>query len=92
MMSNPKKRKRVKVSKILVSQPQPSNEKSPYFDLAGKYGVEVIFRPFIKVEGVSSRDFRAQKINISDYTAVIFTAKNVHNLLSGKTENIKFNF
>lgn len=65
----------MKVNKILVSQPQPSNEKSPYFDLAGKYGVELIFRPFIKVEGVSSRDFRAQKINISDYTAVIFTAK-----------------
>ncbi len=65
----------VKVNKILVSQPQPANGKSPYYDLAHKYGVELIFRPFIKVEGVSARDFRAQKINLPEYTAVIFTAK-----------------
>ncbi len=65
----------MKVNKILVSQPRPANDRSPYFDIANKYGVEVVFRPFIKVEGVSSRDFRAQKINLPDYTAVIFTAK-----------------
>lgn len=65
----------MKVNKILVSQPKPANDKSPYFDIAEKYGAEVVFRPFIKVEGLSSKDFRAQKINISDFTAVIFTAK-----------------
>ncbi|MDE6581234.1 MAG: uroporphyrinogen-III synthase, partial [Duncaniella sp.] len=57
------------------SQPQPSQGKSPYFDIAEKYGVEIVFRPFIKVEGLSSKDFRQQKINIPDFTAVIFTAR-----------------
>ena len=65
----------MKVKKILVSQPRPSSEKSPYFDIASRYGVEMIFRPFIKVEGLSAREFRHQKINIADFTAVIFTAR-----------------
>lgn len=65
----------MKVKKILVSQPKPSSDKSPYFDIAQRYGVEVVFRPFIKVEGLSAREFRQQKINIADFTAVIFTAK-----------------
>ena len=63
------------IKKILVSQPKPSSEKSPYFDLAEKYGVEIVFRPFIKVEGLSAKEFRQQKVNIADFTAVIFTAK-----------------
>ncbi|GHT76764.1 uroporphyrinogen III methyltransferase [Bacteroidia bacterium] len=63
------------IKKILVSQPQPTSEKSPYFDIAEKYGVQIVFRPFIKVEQVSAKEFRAQRINILDYTAVIFTAK-----------------
>jgi len=63
------------IKKILVSQPKPESEKSPYFEIAEKYGVDIVFRPFIKVEGLSARDFRAQKINISDFTAIIFTAK-----------------
>ena len=65
----------MKVKKILVSQPRPASEKSPYFDIATRYGVEVVFRPFIKVEGLSAREFRQQKINISDFTAIIFTAR-----------------
>lgn len=65
----------MKVKKILVSQPKPTSEKSPYFDIAEKYGVEIVFRPFIKVEGLPSREFRQQKVSLSDYTAVIFTAK-----------------
>lgn len=64
-----------KVNKILVSQPRPSSDKSPYFDIAEKYGVDVVFRPFIKVEGLSAKEFRQQKINISDFTAIIFTAR-----------------
>lgn len=65
----------MKIKKILVSQPKPASEKSPYYDLAAKYGVDIVFRPFIKVEGLSAKDFRQQKVNIPDYTAVIFTAK-----------------
>lgn len=63
------------IKKILVSQPQPANPKSPYAEMAEKYGVEFVFRPFIKVEGVSAKDFRAQRINILDYTAVVFTSR-----------------
>lgn len=65
----------VKVKKILVSQPKPSSEKSPYYEIAEKYGVDIVFRPFIKVEGLSAKEFRQQKISISDYTAIIFTAR-----------------
>ncbi|MDR0412761.1 MAG: uroporphyrinogen-III synthase [Dysgonamonadaceae bacterium] len=63
------------VKKILVSQPQPTSEKSPYYDIADKYGVQIDFRPFIKVEPVNAKEFRTQKVNILAYTAVIFTAK-----------------
>ncbi len=65
----------MKVNKILVSQPKPASDKSPYFEIAQKYGVEIVFRPFIKVEGLSAKEFRAQKVNIAEFTAVIFTAK-----------------
>ncbi len=63
------------VKKILVSQPQPSSGKSPYYDVAQRHDVEVVFRPFIKVEGLTPREFRKQRINLPDYTAVIFTAR-----------------
>ncbi len=63
------------LKKILVSQPRPTSEKSPYFDLEKKHGITVDFHPFIKVEGLSSKEFRQQKISIDQYTAVIFTAK-----------------
>lgn len=63
------------VKKVLVSQPKPSSEKSPYYEIAQKYGVELVFRPFIKVEGLTAKEFRQSKINISDFTAIIFTAR-----------------
>ena len=63
------------VKKILVSQPKPTSEKSPYFDLEKKYGVEVVFRPFIKVEGLTSKEFRQSKVNVPDYSAIILTAR-----------------
>ena len=63
------------MKRILVSQPRPTTERSPYFDLERKYGVEVVFRPFIKVEGLSAKEFRQQRLMIPDYTAVIFTAR-----------------
>jgi uroporphyrinogen-III synthase len=65
----------LKIKKILVSQPKPSTPKSPYFDLSEKNNVKIDFRPFIQVEGVSSKEFRQQKINILDHTAVIFTSR-----------------
>jgi uroporphyrinogen-III synthase len=65
----------MKVKKILVSQPEPENSKSPYFDLAEKYGLEVDFRPFIHVEGVTSKEFRKSRINILDHSAVIFKSR-----------------
>ena len=63
------------IKKILVSQPKPSDSNSPYFDIAGRHNVEIVFRPFIKVEGLSAKEFRQQKISIPEYTAIIFTAK-----------------
>ena len=65
----------MKVKKVLVSQPKPSSDKSPYYDIAEKYGVEIEFRPFIKVEGLTAKEFRQSKIAISDFTAIIFTAR-----------------
>ena len=63
------------IKKILVSQPKPASEKSPYFDIASKFDVELVFRPFIKVEAMSAREYRTQKVNILDYTAIVFTSR-----------------
>ena len=63
------------IKKILVSQPRPTSDKSPYFDIAERFGLELVFRPFIKVVGLSPREFRTQKVNILDYTAVVFTSR-----------------
>ena len=63
------------IKKILVSQPKPTSEKSPYFDIAERFGVELVFRPFIKVEGISAREFRTQRVSILDYTAIVFTSR-----------------
>jgi len=63
------------IKKILVSQPKPSSEKSPYFDIAEKYHVDITFRPFIKVVGITPKEFRQQHVSILDYTAVVFTSR-----------------
>ena len=63
------------IKKILISQPKPASEKSPYYDLANDYGVELVFRPFIKVEGLTSKEFRSQKVSIMNHTAVVFTSR-----------------
>jgi uroporphyrinogen-III synthase len=65
----------LKIKNLLVSQPKPATEKSPYYDLAEKYGLKIDFRPFIKVEPVLAKDFRQQKVSLLDHTAVIFTAR-----------------
>lgn len=65
----------MKIQKILVSQPKPTSEKSPYFDIAAKYGVQIDFHPFIKVESLSPKEFRQQKVSIMDHTAIVFTSR-----------------
>ena len=65
----------MKIKKVLVSQPKPASEKSPYYDITEKYGVKIDFRPFIKVESLSAKEFRQQKVSILDHTAVIFTSR-----------------
>ena len=65
-----------KVKTILVSQPKPESDKSPYFSLAKKCNVKIDFRPFIHVEGLTAKEFRQQKISILSHNAVIFTSKN----------------
>ena len=66
----------MKVKTILVSQPEPKVENSPYFDIQQKYKVKIDFRPFIHVEGVSAKEVRQQKIDLNNYTSVILTSKN----------------
>lgn len=63
------------IKKILISQPKPTSDKSPYYSIAEDFGVEFVFRPFIKVEGLSSKEFRQQKISITSFTAVVFTSR-----------------
>lgn len=63
------------IKKILVSQPKPASDKSPYFNIERDYDVELVFRPFIKVVGINSRDFREQHVSIGQYSAVVFTSK-----------------
>lgn len=58
-----------------MSQPKPTSEKSPYYDIAEKYGVKIVFRPFIKVESLSAKEFRQEKVSILEHTAVIFTSR-----------------
>ena len=64
------------MKKILITQPRPESDKSPYFELSRKYNVSLDFQPFIKLEGIPAREFRKQKIEIANYTGVIFTSRN----------------
>lgn len=64
----------MKIKKILISQPRPQNS-SPYSEIISKYGVSVDFLPFFKMEPLTAKEFRAQKVNILDYTAIVFTSR-----------------
>jgi len=66
----------LRVKYILVTQPKPESEKSPYFALAKKFSLKIDFCPFVKVEPIAAKQFRKEKINILDYPAVIFTSRN----------------
>ena len=66
----------MKVKTILVSQPEPKVENSPYFELQQKHKVKIDFRPFIHVEGVNAKEIRLQKIDLNNFSAIILTSKN----------------
>ena len=80
----------MKIKSILVSQPKPQTEKSPYFDLAEKFNLKIDFRPFIQVEGISVKEFRQQRINFEDFTAVIFTSRTAIDHFFRITEELRF--
>ena len=65
----------MKIKSILVSQPTPSAESSPYLEIAKKKKIKIDFRPFIHVQGVDAKELRTQKIDLSHYTGIIFTSK-----------------
>jgi len=74
--SAPKAPRKGGVRKVLITQPKPEGDKSPYFDLAKKYNLELEFHPFIRVEGLTGKEFRRQKVDITQFTAVVFTSRN----------------
>ncbi len=65
-----------RIKRILITQPRPESDKSPYFELARKYNVELDFFPFIRVEGLSAKEFRKQKLDLSEFSAVILVSRN----------------
>lgn len=79
------------IKKVLITQPKPEGEKSPYFDLAKKHSIDLQFHPFIIVEAIPSKEFRKQKIEIANYTAVIFTSRNAIDHFFRTCEEMKVN-
>src|ERR1700712_4468351 len=80
-----------KVKKVLITQPKPETEKSPYYELARKYSIELSFHPFIRLEGIPPKEFRKQKIDIANYSAVIFTSRNAIDHFFRTCEEMKVN-
>lgn len=66
----------IKVKKILITQPRPESDRSPYFELSRKYNIEIDFFPFIELEGIPAKEFRKQKLDIQSFSAVMFTSRN----------------
>lgn len=79
------------IKKVLITQPRPEGEKSPYFDLAKKHDIELHFHPFIIVDGIPAKEFRKQKIEIANYTAVIFTSRHAIDHFFRICEDVKVN-
>lgn len=80
----------MKVKTILVSQPEPKIENSPYFDLQKKQKVKIDFRPFIHVEGVASKEIRLQKVDLNNYSAIILTSRNAVDHFFRVAEEMRF--
>ncbi|MBK9760955.1 MAG: uroporphyrinogen-III synthase [Flavobacteriales bacterium] len=66
----------MKIKTILVSQPEPTDDKNPYVDLSKKFSLKIDFRPFIKIEAVNGQDFRQERINILEHSAIVLTSRN----------------
>lgn len=79
-----------KVKSVLVTLPKPETDKSPYFELAKKYNVKIDFRSFIHVEGVTAKDFRKDRINLADFSAVVFTSRNAADHFFRICEEMRF--
>src|SRR5690606_14985591 len=79
------------IKKVLITQPRPESEKSPYFELARRHDIELEFHPFIRLEGIPAKEFRKQKIDITGYSAVIFTSRNAIDHFFRTCDEIKVN-
>lgn len=79
----------MKIKNVLISQPQPENEKTPYADLIKKYNLNICFRKFIKLDSIGAKEFRQQRVNILDYSAIIFTSKNAIDLFFSLCEDLR---
>lgn len=77
--------------RILITQPKPESDKSPYFELSRKYDVELDFHPFIRLEPISAKEFRKQKIDVQSHTAVILTSRNAIDHFFRMCEEMKIN-
>jgi uroporphyrinogen-III synthase len=92
MVKNGAKKPAIKgKKKILITQPRPESDKSPYFELCRKYEVELDFHPFIRLEGIPAKDFRKQRIDIQTYSGVIFTSRNAIDHFFRMCEEMKIN-
>ncbi len=79
------------IKKILVTQPKPESDKSPWYELSRKYNLELEFQPFIRLDPIAAKDFRRQKIEIQNYTGVIFTSRNAIDHFFRMCEEMKVN-
>lgn len=89
--TNPVKSSKSVSRYVLISQPKPEGDKSPYFEVAARYQVELIFHPFIRLEPIVAREFRKQKLDLNTFTAVIFTSRNAIDHFFRICEEMKVN-
>jgi uroporphyrinogen-III synthase len=82
--------RKTKIKSILVTLPEPEGEKSPYYDMASLLNLKIDFRSFIHVEGIPGKDIRKDKINLSDFTAVILTSRNAADHYFRVCEELRF--
>ncbi|HHH52547.1 MAG TPA: uroporphyrinogen-III synthase [Bacteroidetes bacterium] len=79
------------VQTILISQPEPSSHRSPFYDLEKKWQIKIDWRPFIEVIPIENKEFRKNKVNLEDFTAIIMTSKNAVDFFFQKCEDLKIN-
>jgi uroporphyrinogen-III synthase len=84
------KSEKKRVEHVLITQPKPESDKSPYFDLAKKHNVTLDFYPFIRVEGLNAKEFRKQKLDLADFTAVILVSRNAVDHFFRLCDEMKF--